>query len=103
MGIFNAFTPLAGGNINTYYQDSKYHLDLNAAQDYSRPQLTYAVIPCPPAIGYIDGLLPLFDSLQYGIMRGKTPFGPYMSAMPDAAQLSMIFPNVGGNLVKVTG
>lgn len=98
--MFNAFTPLAGGSTATYAYASESPFDFDAGLDYTRPQRTVASHPTPPVIGWIDGFLPLMDTIEYATMRGKTPSGPYMGVTTD---FTTIFPNITGSLAKTTG
>lgn len=101
MSLFNAISPLNGGNIGDYYKDWQYPLDLNGAQDYTRPQTGFSPFPYPLTVGYVSGLLPLMDAQTYFNMRGDQPFGPFIGAAP--ANLEAVFPNIQGGLQKVGG
>lgn len=99
--MFNAFTPLAGGSLGTYAYASESPFDLDAGLDFTRPQRTYALMPEPPMIGYIDGFLPLLDTVEYATMKGKTPSGPWMGS--PQGNLDRVFPAITGGLAKTTG
>lgn len=98
--MFNAFTPFAGGQLSTYDYASESPFDLDAGLDFTRPQRTYASKPTPPTVGWIDGFLPLLDTVEYSMMRGKVPSGPYMGVTTDFVP---IFPSITGGLAKTTG
>lgn len=100
MGLFSAFSPLAGGTMDTYLYPNEYPYDLDAGLDFTRPATGAAYFPFPVTIGHIDGLVPQFNRTEFGIMFGKTPFGPAVSQYLDPVA---VFPNVMGSLAKVKG
>jgi hypothetical protein len=100
--MFNAFSPLNGGNFNTYNYASESPFDLDAGLDFTRQATGAAIYPFPVLLGYIDGFVPLQNNLEYSIMRGRVPFGPW-SGGDQSAPNAMIFPNIMGSLSKVTG
>jgi hypothetical protein len=101
MQTFNAICPLNGGQLNTYYRDNEYPYDLNGALDYTRPALGVSVFPYPQSIGFIDGLIPQFNQLEFSLMKGKNPYGTWVGDVPQ--DLSWIFPNMSGGMRKVGG
>lgn len=105
--MFSAFTPLAGGNdFGTYNRPTEYPYDLDGSLDFMRPATGYALMPFPPTIGYISGLLPLMNAQETAMMFGKTPFGSWApgGAYPNTgAMLSQVFPDLTGGLRKVKG
>lgn len=101
MPLFNAISPLNGGNVWDYYKDSDYPMDLNGSQDYMRPAKSVSPFPYPLALAYVQGLIPLMDRQTFFNMRGDTPFGPFIGAAP--ANLEAVFPSITGGLMKVGG
>lgn len=99
--MFNAFSPLNGGNMNTYQYPSESPFDLDAGLDYTRPKTGEAIFPFPVLLGWVDGFVPLQNNLEYSIMHGRTPFGPWQGVQ--SAPNQMVFPNIMGSLAKVTG
>jgi hypothetical protein len=101
---FSAFSPLNGGTPDTYYRDYEYPYDLNGSLDFVRPKGANAAFPFPVSIGYVQGLIPLADNLQFDLMRGQDGFGPWIGAYPNTAQqLAWVFPDMQGGLQKVKG
>lgn len=98
--MFSAFTPLAGGSMATYDYPSESPFNFDAGLDFTRPQRTVSNAPTPPTIGWIDGFLPLMDTVEYAMMVGAVPSGPYMGV---SADFVAIFPNMTGALAKTTG
>jgi hypothetical protein len=105
--MFNAFSPMAGGNLDTYFRKTEYPYDLDASLDYVRPATGISPFPYPLTIGYINGLIPLHNDLQYSMMHGKLPDGPWTGAFPAnnnaGNQLQFVFPDMTGGLRKVKG
>ena len=101
MALFNAISPLNGGTLGTYYRDREYPIDLNGAQDYARPQLGMPVFPFPVVIGAVQGLVPCMDALQFSLMLGRNPMGPYIGQGP--RNLASVFPDITGSMAKVGG
>lgn len=99
--MFNAFSPLNGGNLDTYGYGSESPFDLDAGLDFTRPAIGFATFPFPVLLGYIDGFIPLQNNLEYSIMRGRNPFGPWQGVQ--SAPDQVVFPNLMGSLAKVTG
>ncbi|MDE2429505.1 MAG: hypothetical protein KGM99_12295, partial [Burkholderiales bacterium] len=98
---FNAISPLNGGQLNTYYYDAEYPYDLNGALDFVRPATGVSKFPYPQTIGHVEGLLPLFNGMEYSLMLGKTPFGTWVGQLPQ--DIGAIFPDVSGSMRKVGG
>jgi hypothetical protein len=104
MSLFNAFSPLNGGALNTYQYQSESPYDLDAGLDFTRPALGFSPFPFPVVTGYVEGVIPLHNNLEYSIMLGKEPFGPmYFNGGIQGAPVQMVFPNVMGGLAKVSG
>jgi len=105
-GMFSAFSPLNGGGPETYYQDNEYPYDLNGSLDYTRPQTGFSPFPYPLSIPHVEGLIPLFDTLQFSMMDGKLPYGPFMT-QGQGYNFDYIFPSINGagdgRLKKVSG
>lgn len=106
--MFNAFSPLNGGTLGDYYLDSEYPFDLDGSLDYTRPAtMPPAIYGFPDQLGKrmqnISGFLPQFNSLEFSMMFGKTPWGTWVGTVPDQETLGSIFPNFGGGLRKVNG
>lgn len=101
MAIMNAISPLAGGNLWTYYKDKDYPIDLNGALDYMRPQEGVSPFPFPVLVGHVQGLIPLFDAMTFSMMTGREPFGPYIGQGP--RNMESVFPGSFGGLSKVGG
>jgi hypothetical protein len=107
--MFNAMSSLNGGTLDTYYLDSEYPYDLNGSLDYTRPQSAPNAIYGFPNLqsrkmmGSVSGLLPLFNTLEYSMMFGKTPWGTWLGDVPTNQMMQNIFPNIGGGLRKVNG
>lgn len=98
---FSAFSPLNGGSFATYQYASESPFDLDAGLDYTRKATGYSEYPFPVVLGWVEGITPLSNDLQYQIMLGKTPFGPWTG--PQSAPADMVFPNIMGSLAKVSG
>jgi hypothetical protein len=96
--MFNAFSPLSGGQMAGYYRDKDYPIDLNGALDYMRPASGVSVFPFPTVIGFIEGTLPLFDAQVFSTMWGERPTGPWMGA--PQGPLDLAFPNIQGGFSK---
>lgn len=101
MGLFNVFSPLAGGTSDTYGYPNEYPYDLDAGLDYTRLTGTFSPMPYPQAIGYVAGLVPLLDGLQAQLAQTKSPTGPGIGAM--SVPVTVMFPNLQGGLAKVKG
>lgn len=101
MSLFNAFSPLNGGQLNTYQYPTESPYDLDAGLDYTRPATGITPWPFPVIIGYVDGMIPLQNGLEYSLMLGKVPFGPGTGTQ--SAPTNVIFPNIMGSLLKVSG
>jgi hypothetical protein len=99
--LFSAFSPLNGGSLGTYNYASESPFDLDAGLDYTRQSRTISPWPFPVLLGYVEGVIPLHNNLEYNIMRGKTPFGPWTGQQ--SAPVQMVFPNIMGSLAKVSG
>jgi len=100
---FSAFSPLAGGTLDTYYRDNEYPYDLNGALDFTRGSVLVAPMPYPPTIGWVQGLLPMQNIIGLGLVTGKTPTGTWVGEVPNNFGMQAIFPNIGGGLRKVNG
>lgn len=101
MSLFSAFTPLAGGALNTYQYKSESPFDLDAGLDYTRESNTFSPMPFPVVLGWVEGFAPLHNNLEWSIMLGKLPYGPWQGQQ--SAPVQMVFPNIMGSLVKVSG
>lgn len=101
MSLFNVFTPLAGGTSDTYGYPNEFPYDLDAGLDYTRFTGTYSPMPYPSSIGYIDGFVPLLDSLRDSLLQLRAPTGPFVGEL--SAPINVIFPNEMGGLAKVKG
>lgn len=101
MQTFSAFSPLNGGQLSTYYNDRTYPLDLNGAQDYTRPATAFAVFGYPYSINYLAGLVPQFTNDSLAMAYGEKPSGPWTGTVP--WELTTIFPNIQGGLPKLKG
>lgn len=99
--MFNAISPLNGGNLDTYSYPTESPYDLDAGLDFTRQATGFSPFPFPVVLGWIDGFIPLQNGLEYSIMLGKTPFGPWSGAQSVPDQIA--FPNIMGSLAKVTG
>ena len=99
--LFDAIRNLNGGNVEDYYKDWQYPLDLNGSLDFMRPQTGVSPMPYPQTIGYFSRLLPFMDRIVWTDMRGKTPFGPFIGTVPYS--LDAIFPSINGGLAKAGG
>lgn len=99
--MFNAFSPLNGGAIGTYGYPTESPYDLDAGLDYTRQSQAMSSFPFPVVLGYVDGFVPLANALEYSIMKGRNPFGPWSGVQ--SAPVEMVFPNVMGSLAKVKG
>lgn len=100
--MFSAFSPLNGGDLSTYYRDNEYPYDLNGSLDYTRPAtMPPAIYPTIPTIGWIQGLVPLYDSLTLSMMYGDSPTGVWVGQVPSPSQMDLIFPAMSGGLVKM--
>ncbi|MHB8387519.1 MAG: hypothetical protein ACYDAO_09395 [Thermoplasmataceae archaeon] len=97
MDNFSAFSPMAGGTLDTYYRDNEYPYDLDASLDYVRVTDTFSVWPHPDTIGHVEGLVPMFDSLEYSLMKGKTPYGGLMG---NNTPVNVVFPDLSGGMIK---
>ena len=96
--MFSAYTPLAGGVPATMFFDSQYPYDYDSSLNFTRMRSDGNVIyPHPSTIGYIDGLLPMFDSLEFSLMLGKTPYGGLMG---NNTPMNVVFPDVFGGMRK---
>lgn len=105
MSLFSAFTPLAGGALDTYKYKSESPFDLDAGLDFTRVVRTVTPLPFPPVIGWIEGIAPLHNNLEFAIMRGKLPYGPMAlnNGTVQGSPAPMVFPNIMGSLMKVSG
>lgn len=99
--MFNAFSPLNGGAIGTYGYPSESPFDLDAGLDFTRGTNTMSPFPFPVVLGYVDGLVPLANNLEYALMKGRNSFGPWSGTQSAANQI--VFPNIMGSLAKVEG
>lgn len=99
--MFNAYSPLNGGNLDTYQYASESPFNLDAGLDFTRPKTGQDYYPFPVVLGWIDGFPPLQNELEYSIMLGRQPFGPWQG--DQSAPNSVVFPNLMGSLAKVTG
>lgn len=100
--MFSAFSPLNGGDLSTYYRDNEYPYDLNGALDFTRPAtMPPAIMPTIPTIGWVQGLLPLFDKLELSMMFGGQPQGVWVGHVPSPQMINDIFPAMSGGLVKM--
>lgn len=101
MSLINAFSPLNGGALNTYQYKSESPFDLDAGLDYTRQATGVTPWPVPVILGYVEGIIPLHNQLEFQIMQGKLPFGPWTGQQ--SAPAEMVFPNIMGSLAKVSG
>lgn len=101
MPLFNAMSPLNGGDLNDYYNPRAYPIDLAGGQQYMRPQTGMAVYPYPLAIGMVQGLCSQLNAMAFQLSMGKDSFGPWMGA--PQGNLADVFPDITGGLPKVTG
>lgn len=99
--MFNAFSPLNGGALSTYRYQSESPFDLDAGLDYTRKATGFSPFPFPVVLGYVEGIVPLNNNVEFQIMLGKVPFGPWSG--DQSASLNMVFPNLMGGLAKVSG
>lgn len=100
--LMNAISPLNGGQLESYYNDRAYPLDLNGSQDYTRPQSGVSPFPFPVMLSnYIRGFVPMFDAFELNGMRAKSPYGPFIGSVPES--LNAIFPDITGGIAKVGG
>ena len=97
--MFSAISVLNGGNLDNYYSDQTYPIDLNGAQDYMRTSLSPpAHFPFPVVIGAVQGLGRFFDAEVFSMGIAKTASGPWQG-MPQAP-LIVAFPDINGGMVK---
>lgn len=101
MSLFNVMSPLNGGGLDTYKYPVEYPFDFNAGLDYTRPATGISPMPYPLTTGYVDGFVPLFDNMEYLLMRGRNAYGPFVGQIQ--IPLQQIFPNQMGGLSKVKG
>lgn len=99
--MFSAFSPLNGGNLQTYQYATESPFDLDAGLDYTRLPSAFAPFPFPVVLGFAEGFAPLVDNLMLQTMRGREAFGPWSGQV--AAPAAMQFPNLMGSLAKVGG
>lgn len=99
--MFNVFSPLNGGKLDTYQYPVEYPFDFDAGLDYTRPATGFSPFPFPLTLGHVDGFVPLFDTAEYQMMLGKNPYGPFIDMQ--SAPSDVIFPNIMGGLAKVSG
>ena len=99
--MFNAFSPLNGGNLGTYAYATESPFDLDAGLDFTRQATGFSAFPFPVVLGYVDGFMPLCDTLEYSLMMGRKPFGPWQG--DQSATNAVVFPNIMGSLMKVSG
>jgi hypothetical protein len=101
--LFSAYTPLAGGQPDTYTRPVEYPYDLDAGLEYTRPATGVSVFPFPPVIGYVEGLCPQYDDLsraRSSVQLNATILN-MMALSPE--QRAQVFPDIMGGLRKVTG
>jgi hypothetical protein len=101
--MFSAFSPLNGGASGTYKYPTESPFDLDAGLDYTRMPYGRSLFPYPLTIGYIEGRIPQFNHLEFSLMLGKLPTGPWQGAFPVGSQLPFMFPDITGGLMKVKG
>lgn len=99
--MFSAYSPLNGGSLQTYNYKSESPFDFDAGLDYTRQATGFSPFPFPVVLGYVEGLAPLNNNVEFQIMLGKVPFGPWSGQQ--SAPLEMVFPNLMGGLAKVSG
>jgi hypothetical protein len=99
--MFSAFSPLNGGNLDTYGYKRESPIDLDAGLDFTRPATGISAFPFPVLLGWVDGNVPQMNALELSIMKGKTESGPW-AGLPQGA-LTTVFPNTMGSLMKVSG
>jgi len=99
--MFSAFTPLAGGQPDTYGYPVEYPYDLDASLDFMRPATGVSCFPFPPSIGHVEGLSPLYDELNRSV-SGQEVNGQIMNIL-NAQNQAEIFPDIQGGLRKVLG
>lgn len=101
MALFSPYAApgIRAGEFSDYYNDRAYPLDLNAAQDYTRPAGAGAVFPFPVVIGAVQTKMALMDQLIFDGAVAKTPYGPWVGAPQGAPALA--FPrNIFGVMLK---
>lgn len=103
MPLFNAISPLNGGDLHDYYNDREYPYDLNGALDFCRPATGVAIFPFPLVVPTVQGLLPIVDRQEYALMMGALPKGPVIDLLYNPAAASSTFPAINGGMVKVRG
>ena len=101
---FSAFTPLAGGTLDTYNYGVEYPYDLDASLDFVRPATGVSIFPFPVGIGHAMGVCPLYDELgRY--MSSVNVVGSVLENIMDLSQRNqaIVFPDIMGGLQKVKG
>lgn len=102
--MFNAFSPLAGGNDFGVFNRAPESPIRSRGEDFTRPLHAHAIYPFPVVIGYVSGFAPQFNEMEFALMKGKTPYGSWVGAHPFTdAQLSFVFPDMQGGFQKVRG
>lgn len=99
--MFNAFSPLNGGNFSDALSFYAYPLELGIGLDYTRQRTVDWDIPYPVVTGYVQGLVPFFDEQFVNTLLGPSANGPYYGDKIEP--FTWIFPNLQGGASKVTG
>ncbi len=100
---FSAFTPLAGGNSNTYFYPAEYPYSLDAGLDFTRPATGISPFPYPLSVGHVEGNCGLFDQM-WGMMSSTAINGMVLNILnANAMAQANIFPDLQGGLRKVLG
>ena len=101
---FSAFTPLAGGQLDTYAYASESPMDLDASLDFTRQATGRSIFPFPVAIPSTMGVCPLYDELGR-FMSSVNVNGTVLTNITGLSQddKSVVFPNIMGGLRKVKG
>jgi hypothetical protein len=100
---FSAYTPLAGGNPDTYKRPVEYPYDLDAGLEYTRPATGAAIFPFPPVIGHVEGLCPQYDDLSRARSSVQLNGAVLNMLALSPEQRAAVFPEIMGGLRKVTG
>lgn len=101
---FSVFSPLNGGASDTYGYPSESPFDFDASLDFTRPKNGLAKNGYPQLIGYIDGYVPLMDSLIFAAAIADSPVGPVITQQTiQGSPMQMVWPNWMGSIKKVNG
>src|SRR5574337_436315 len=78
-------------------------INMDAGQNYTRPQSGISPMPYPPTVGYIQGLLPLMSTWVWDNMQAKLPGTFYLGGSDIMVDVGMSFgPGING-LKKIKG